>query len=568
MTQSEALEILKTGANVFLTGEPGSGKTYTVNQFVKYLREHGIDPAITASTGIAATHIGGMTIHSWSGIGIKENMTQHDLNKYTPESKYSKRILKAQVLIIDEISMLSPRTLAMVDLVCRTVRKISEAFGGMQVVFVGDFFQLPPVVRTESLSRNSDQDPDKSPDRFAFSSPSWKQSDPKICYLTEQHRQDDKAFLDMLGAIRRNEVDEQHFEHIQSRIVQRAAVPIQIPRLFTKNTAVDQLNNERLQKLPGEAYLFTMLESGRKSLVELLKKGCLSPENLYLKSGAVVMFTKNNSQSGFVNGTLGIVRNFNENGFPVVEVRGGRKITVGRMEWQMEQDGKIRASISQLPLRLAWAITVHKSQGVSMDAAAMDLSDVFEYGQGYVALSRVRRLSGLYLFGVNRRTFEVHPEIIQKDSEFRRASEQAENNLSSEDPGHLSQKREKYLISIGGRLEAESAGYSKKKDGADTYQETLALWKDGKTLDQICQSRSLTRGTILFHLETLIEGGKISSQEVSRLITDDLKNGLEQIYNVFDALSDNKLSPVYSQLRGRYSYEQLRIARMYRSLQE
>src|SRR6185503_6959245 len=144
MTQAEALAILKTGANVFLTGEPGSGKTHTVNEYVAYLRAHNIEPAITASTGIAATLIKGMTIHSWSGIGIKERLSNYDLDKIASNEKAAKRIMHAQVLIIDEVSMLSASVFDMVEAVCRVVRRNSRPFGGLQVVLVGDFFQLPP----------------------------------------------------------------------------------------------------------------------------------------------------------------------------------------------------------------------------------------------------------------------------------------------------------------------------------------------------------------------------------------------------------------------------------------
>src|SRR3989344_4557294 len=150
MIQSRALAILKTGANVFLTGEPGSGKTYLVNQYVAYLRSVGIEPAITASTGMAATHIGGMTIHSWSGIGIKTKLDKHDLNKISANSYIAKRVRRAKVLIVEEVSMLLPETLSMVDAVCREIKQSPQPFGGIQVIFAGDFFQLPPVVKTET----------------------------------------------------------------------------------------------------------------------------------------------------------------------------------------------------------------------------------------------------------------------------------------------------------------------------------------------------------------------------------------------------------------------------------
>ncbi|KKU45171.1 MAG: AAA ATPase, partial [Microgenomates group bacterium GW2011_GWA2_46_7] len=204
MTQSQALAILKTGANVFLTGEPGSGKTYVLNAYVSYLRTHGIEPAITASTGIAATHIGGMTIHSWSGIGIKTKLDARDLKYITSNQYITRRIDRANVLIIEEVSMLTPDTLSMVDSVCRQVKQNREPFGGMQVIFVGDFFQLPPVVKRETEHSGQTVLIEKVSARFAYDGSTWISVNPIVCYLTEQHRQEDGDFLNLLTAIRRN----------------------------------------------------------------------------------------------------------------------------------------------------------------------------------------------------------------------------------------------------------------------------------------------------------------------------------------------------------------------------
>ena len=195
MTQKEALDILKTGANIFLTGEPGSGKTHTINEYVEYLRERGIEPSITASTGIAATHIGGMTIHSWSGIGIKTYLDKYELDKLGSSEYLAKRVGKAKVLIIDEVSMLSAETLSMVDAVCREVRRSDEPFGGLQTVFVGDFFQLPPIVKVNDESQNEYAQAElieSAPiGRFACDAPVWAKAKPIVCYLTEQYRHDD-----------------------------------------------------------------------------------------------------------------------------------------------------------------------------------------------------------------------------------------------------------------------------------------------------------------------------------------------------------------------------------------
>ena len=429
MTQAEALSILKTGANVFLTGEPGSGKTHTINEYVSYLRSRGVEPSITASTGIAATHIGGMTVHSWSGIGIKNKLDKYDLDRIASTKHVVKRIGRAKVLIIDEVSMLTPGTLSMVDAVCREIKQTEAPFGGMQTVLVGDFFQLPPVVRKNIEAEEDGQQIityDENPQRFAYSAEAWKRTNPFVCYLTEQHRQEDNIFLALLSAIRHNVFDGSHFKHIEQRKIEPADAPKNVPKLFSHNADVDRVNGEILSKLPGKAEIFDMRSQGVPAIVLALKRGCLSPEILRLKTGTAVMFTKNNPKEGYVNGSLGTVEGFSkENNYPAVKLRSGRKIEVAAASWAMEEGGRVLARITQLPLRLAWAITVHKSQGMSLDEAVMDLSQVFEFGQGYVALSRVRKLSGIHLLGWNERAFQVHPEVLEEDDGFRARSEEA-----------------------------------------------------------------------------------------------------------------------------------------------
>src|SRR3989344_3461394 len=218
MTQQRALEILKIGANVFLTGEPGAGKTHTINEYLRYLRARKIDAAVTASTGIAATHINGMTIHSWSGVGIRPSLSKYEVEEIASREYVAKRILRAKVLIIDEVSMLGAYMIDMVDSVTKAVKGNDKPFGGMQIIFVGDFFQLPPVNRErEKIS-------------FAYDSPAWTAAQPIACYLTEQHRQDDDAFLSVLSAIRKNSFSDNHVAHIEGRRVALGTVADTVPR--------------------------------------------------------------------------------------------------------------------------------------------------------------------------------------------------------------------------------------------------------------------------------------------------------------------------------------------------
>lgn len=473
MTQDEALAILKTGANVFLTGEPGAGKSHTVNQYVTYLRAHAIEVAITASTGIAATHIGGMTIHSWSGIGIKDKLTKSDIQHIKDLPHYAKRIKKAKVLIIDEVSMLDGKIFALVDRVCQGVRDSVDPFGGLQVVCVGDFFQLPPVVRRKVASEDdlwSQLPQEDTLPEFAFQSEAWLAFDPTVCYLTEQHRQDDPVFLDVLAAIRANRVDERHIRHIETRLRTRDVLANeQTTNLFSHNIDVDQVNDVELGKLPTKPIAFAMSLRGPKALTDVLKKGCLSPELLKLKQGASVMFTKNNPQGKFVNGTLGTVIDFDkETHFPIVETRSGTRVAVEPTEWIIEEGGETRAKITQLPLRLAWAMTIHKSQGMSLDAAVMDLRQAFEFGQGYVALSRVRHFSGLYLLGYNQQSLRVHPAVLEEDQYLRAQSEKESASLQALEENELTGLHTDFIERCGGKKTNIAKSHkAKKKTTAD-----------------------------------------------------------------------------------------------------
>jgi len=565
ITQSQALCILKTGTNVFLTGGPGSGKTYVINKYVDYLRSHGIEPAITASTGIAATHIGGMTIHSWSGIGIKTKLDKSALKQITSREHVARRVRRAKILIIEEISMLTGETLSMVDVVCRAIKQTQKPFGGLQVIFAGDFFQLPPVVKRE-IDENVQTTFIKTSSRFAYGSEAWKATDPTVCYLSEQHRQDDDNFLAILAAIRGNTFNSDHLCYLEDRKIKCDLVPKNAVKLFSHNADVDRLNDEVLAKLPGNAHEFIMILFGPETLVAALIKGCLSPETLRLKVGAAVMFTKNNPKEGFVNGTLGTVSGFDKTSdYPLIKLRNGRQIKVKPMDWTVEENGRVRAQVSQLPLRLAWAITVHKSQGMNLDEAVMDLSSVFEFGQGYVALSRVRRLSGLYILGLNDRALQIHPEVLAKDEDFRLTSNEAEMAFSRITFADLQKRQSNFIVACGGKLKpisVENRGHSLKQEKIDTCSETLRLWNEGLTLLQIAKARELKGTTILNHIDKLVRVGNINRADLSRLIAPSLTHSLPKIHDAFRELDTDKLFPVFEKFNGLYSYDKLRLARL------
>lgn len=572
MTQDEALTILKTGKNVFLTGEPGSGKTHTVNRFVSWLREHGVEPAVTASTGIAATHIAGHTIHSWSGIGVRQELTKYDLNRITSNKRVINRVNSAHTLIIDEISMLSARTFALVETACRAIRGGSIPFGGLQVVLVGDFFQLPPIVAREEENTTEENifgaGIAETQSLFAFNSPLWRALKLNVCYLSEQYRQDDKVFLEILSAIRSGTISAQHRDMLETRLTHQVADGA--TQFFPHNADVDRVNSAKLLKLSGEARVFDMESHGSKQIVDRLKRGCLSPETLTLKIGAKVMFTKNDiSRHRFVNGTLGTVSEFSkENGGPIVKTNTRRTIIAEPMEWSIEDGGRVLARIAQIPLRLAWAITVHKSQGMSLDAAHMDLSDAFEYGQGYVAISRVRTLAGLSFSGWNDRALEVHPEIAAKDAEFRDASRAVQDDFANISVIELEKWQSDFIRLCGGNV--ESIKTTKRANGdfvtrnkkAPRWERTLELMREGKTIDEAASLQNKKSDTIINHIEELLALGKLSCSNISHLLKGK-ENIIAEIHDVFEKLGIERLKPIYDHFNGRFSYTTIRLAKLF-----
>lgn len=566
MTQAEALSILTTGANVFLTGEPGSGKTHTVNAYSTWLRERGIEPAITASTGIAATHVGGMTIHAWSGIGVLSDLSQYDLDRISSTERVARRVRNAAVLIIDEISMLSANTLSLVDAVCREIRGDQRAFGGMQVVFVGDFFQLPPVSRSKPM-RGDELVPQASGAEFAFSSFSWKKANPLICYLSEQYRQADEEFLAVLSAIRSGRVTEEHRDFLLSREVTGDGdydEEAETTRLFSHNADVDRMNDAALARLSGLSRRYEMEGKGPDHLIDTLKRGCLSPECLILKPGSRVMFTKNDPMGTFANGTLGTVIGFS-GPHPLVEITSGEEVVAEPMEWKMEDAGKVLAKVTQVPLRLAWAITVHKSQGITLESALIDLSKAFEYGQGYVALSRVRNREGLTLLGLNKRALEVHPVIKEKDEEFRELSNAVRDSFAMFSEEELKSMQKNFIRAAGGvevpYTPEEIARPKRARDKEKRLEATRLLVVAGKTLAQIAKERDRAPGTILDHLEELLQEGKLSRTEIARLAKGHERE-IAKAQSTFLKSNDPRLSSIHQALGGKVSYELIRLARM------
>jgi ATP-dependent DNA helicase PIF1 len=387
MMQSEALTILKKETcNVFLTGQPGSGKSYLTNQYIEYLIDNAKDFAVTASTGIAAINVSGKTLHSFMGVRDDKPLTEEDVQDIFDNSNTLMRYRHTEILIIDEISMVSAQLFDNLNLLAQIARGNKDPFGGLRVIVVGDFYQLPPVKG-----------------EYCFKSQAWLEGSFAICNLTEQHRTSDTLFIDLLAGIRAGVLTDEQKNHIRERVVEDVSNLEGVVRLDTHNDKVDDINNMKLARLTTPPRTFNMTETGDDRYLAQLKKNCLSPEKLILKVGARVLFTRNDFEQRWVNGTQGEVIALLDDGVRVRIFSNELEVEVRNATWESANGyGKnkvVVASISQLPLRLAWAITIHKSQGMTLDQAVIDVSRVFATGQAYVAISRVRSLDGVYLQG-------------------------------------------------------------------------------------------------------------------------------------------------------------------------
>lgn len=591
MTQKDALNILKTGKNVFITGPAGSGKTFVLNEYIKYLKDHEVPIGITASTGIAATHMGGVTIHSWTGIGIKDRLSLQDIEEIGGKSYIKKKVGNAKVLIIDEVSMLHHFRLDLINRVLKHVRRSKEPFGGLQVVLCGDFFQLPPIARMG--------EPEAS---FIYNSQSWKEGKFEVCYLHENYRQNDDNILTILNEIRSGEVGDGARELLKGRHLKvksesgedelvyeietknPVTTTTESTRLYTHNIDVDIINNRELAKVKETEITYEMTSRGRKPLVETLKKSCLAPEILRLKKGARVMCVKNNFEKGYVNGTLGVVISCAPYSNPVIRTAAtpdypnGRKIEIEMATWMIEDDGKILAELNQYPLRLAWAITVHKSQGMSLDAIEVDLTKAFEPGMGYVALSRVRTLAGLSILGFSENALKVNGEVLEYDRHLRDLSEKAERILESIDEKDIIQRQDEFLAKVA-PLHALGGGSLKKVKIAKppkvlTCDLTYSLIIAGKSIAEIAQERNLKEETVIDQIEQLLEGGKnvtkalkmsdiiYLKKEISTKHFIEIEKALDEVASEQESDVLPPLSPVKMRVNPNISWKEIKLTRI------
>ncbi|KAB7892299.1 AAA family ATPase [Poseidonibacter ostreae] len=565
--QETALKILKTGQNVFLTGSAGTGKTHILNEFVLYLKSRKIIPTIVAPTGIAASHLNGQTIHSYFSLGIRDSIDESFISNLLDKKYLQTRFKKLKILIIDEISMVSPNIFSSIDKILKAFKQTNKPFGGIQVILSGDFFQLPPI------SKNIDGK------RFAWQSPSWKELDLQTCYLEKKFRQDDNQLIFVLDEIRNGQVSQKSHDILNARLQKDLDIDFTPTKLYTHNMDVDRINNDELRSIDKESQLFKYTSEGAKGNIEKLFKSALVQEELILKKDAVVMFIKNNPEKYYINGTTGVVIDFtkDEQKLPIVKLSNGYVVKVEYEDWSIENDsGKVQAKISQIPLKLAWAITIHKSQGMTLDAAQIDLSKTFEVGQGYVALSRIKNIEGLKLMGFNDNALSVDPLILSIDPRIKQASVKAANKIEAFEENQLNAMQLSYIQKLGGTIDKKEI-YKEKvllskepkiEEKIANHIKTKNLVETSSNLEDLAKNAGFTVTTIMNHL-SLIKKEDIDfdmSKYMPSLNTINLVNkAIEQIKETNhdeDFSEDGKirLKAIFTKLDEKITYNDIKMA--------
>lgn len=418
---NEVIEYIKQNRNIFVTGGAGTGKSYILNKLKNKFKEalH-----ITSTTGISAINVNGQTIHSWAGIGLANKSTEEVIRKIKKNNTLYKQLILCKMLAIDEISMLDDYVFEYVNEVLKGVRESSEPFGGIQVLLFGDFFQLPPVDDTR---------------HYCFKSRTWDELNLKTIILKETKRQSEKELVDALNNVRIDKTSVNDLRVFYERDINPVEEPSRdILRIFSTNNDADTYNKKCFEEIPDRAYEYlskdelyvydykeecTIYDTKdltdktiSKADLHLLKKfneDCKAPQTLELKEGCRVMLLKNlDIKKGLANGSCGTVKQLTSGSIDILFDNGVRSNLIP-MEFEYIREGRTKIKRTQYPLRLAYGITIHKSQGMTFDKLVVNFNKIFACGQAYVALSRTRTLEGLIIQGFDHNKIAANKEVIE-----------------------------------------------------------------------------------------------------------------------------------------------------------
>eukprot|EP01132_Coremiostelium_polycephalum_P006274 gene6274-7817_t len=415
--QRNVLKLAMEGNNIFFTGSAGTGKSFLLKEMVRVLKLMYPDQVhVTASTGIAACNIGGVTVHSFAGIGIGDEPPSFHIRKIMANNKALTRWTTTKVLIIDEVSMISKQLFDRLEEVARGVRKNQKPFGGVQLILSGDFCQLPPVSKNKVITEDDEED-----SIYCFRSLYWNDIINHSIQLRKVFRQKDTSFINILNQLRFGTVTDETL-NILNRCkdnVLSCEDGIIPTVLYPLRRDVESENSEKLENLKGEKIIFDAIDEGTDYYKSFLEKNSNAPSSLSLKIGAQVILIKNlDFENELVNGSRGVVIGWTDNpnqdeALPIVRFSSGLVRTIGRESWNIEEGNVKKASRRQIPLNLAWSLSIHKGQGMTIDRLIVDLNDIFAHGQTYVALSRATSLEGLVIKGtLKRENILVHKDKI------------------------------------------------------------------------------------------------------------------------------------------------------------
>jgi len=417
--QTLAIEKLNSDRNIFLTGGAGTGKSTVIQNYLREGLDGSKSTAVLASTGTAAILLGGRTFHSFFGLGIMDGGVENVVARATKHQGILQRLRKTDLVLLDEISMIGASEWMAAEKIARVARKRNaEPWGGLRMVAIGDFAQLPPIVKapprpaqpdpySQDLFSQEIQIPEKP---WCFLTETWHKTDFDTVNLKEVVRSQDADWNEILNELRWGSFTRRAKEVLDGRI-QKVPLEFQGTRLFSRRVQVDRLNHERLHTLKGAIKEYNTVYVGHAQRIDELKRNAPVGEILVLKEGALVMFRQNDPELKYVNGTLGTVVRLKDDEIRI-ELLSGRTVDLKPTSFNvLDAEGEPAATATNFPLNLAWACTIHKAQGATLDKAHVDLRGVWEHGQSYVALSRVRSLDDLTLEGYSASGFKIDPAV-------------------------------------------------------------------------------------------------------------------------------------------------------------